>query len=65
MLALALSMACLMAEKSMANQFGSQEFGIKESTIESIHDAFKERRINCEQLIKKYLHRIKKYNFSL
>ena len=42
-LALALSMTCLMAEKSMANQFGSQKFGIKESTIESIHDAFKER----------------------
>ncbi len=58
-------MTCLMAEKSMADQFGGQEFGIKESTIESIHDAFKERKIDCEQLIQRYLYRIKKYNFSL
>ena len=43
-LVLALSMACLMAEKSMANQFGSQKFRINESTIESIHDAFRERK---------------------
>ena len=64
-LALALGMACLMTEKSMANQFGSQKFRINESTIESIHDAFKEGRIDCEQLIQSYLHRIKKYNFSL
>ena len=63
-LALALSMACLMAEKSMASQFGSQKFRINESTIESIHDAFKERKIDCEQLIQRYLYRIKKYNFS-
>ncbi len=64
-LALALSMACFMAEKSMASQFSRQEFGIKEPTIESIHDAFKERKIDCEQLIQRYLYRIKKYNFSL
>ncbi|KGG29258.1 MULTISPECIES: amidase [unclassified Prochlorococcus] len=64
-LALALGMACLMAEKAMANQLGSQKFGIKESTIESIHDAFKERKIDCEQLIQRHLYRIKKYNFSL
>ena len=64
-LALALSMTCLMAEKSMANQFSSQKFAIEESTIESTHAAFEEGKIGCEQLIERYLYRIKKYNFSL
>ena len=64
-LALALSAACLLTEKAMANPTGSRNFRIEDSSIESIHAAIQEGTINCEQLIESYFDRIKKYNFSL
>ena len=65
MLALALSTACLLSEKAMANPTGSRNFRIEDSSIESIHAAIQQGTINCEQLIESYFDRIKKYNFSL
>ena len=64
-LALALSAACLLSEKAMANPTGSRNFRIEDSSIESIHAAIQQGTINCEQLIESYFNRIKKYNFSL
>ncbi|WP_114993159.1 amidase [Synechococcus sp. UW179A] len=64
-LALTLSTACLLTEKSVANPIESGNYPIEESTIESIHTAIQEGVIDCEQLIESYLNRIKKYNFSL
>ena len=63
--ALILSTAWLTTERSMANQVDDQTFQIEEASVESIHDALKEGKIDCEQLIQSYLDRIKKYNFSL
>ena len=64
-LALAIGTAFFIPAKSVAKQIDSKKYQIEEATIESIHEAIKQGRISCEQLIHSYLHRIKKYNFSL
>ena len=64
-LALILSTAWLTTETSMANQVDDQTFQIEEATIASIQAAIQEGRIDCEQLIQRYLQRIKMVNFSL
>ena len=63
--ALTIGAAFLLPEKTIAKQIDSEKYQIEEATIESIHEALTEGRANCEKLIHSYLHRIKKYNFSL
>lgn len=41
------------------------QFVLEEATIQSIHTAIKQHRITCEQLVNRYLDRIKKYNLSI
>lgn len=41
------------------------EFKIEEATIDSVHEAIKNQKITCTQLVNIFLNRIKKYNLSI
>jgi amidase len=42
----------------------TSEFSLEELTIDAIHTAIKSHKITCEQLVKLYFERIKRYNLS-